>query len=282
MEIRNKTIILTGASGGIGQSIATRLAEEGARLLLLGRNSERLRQLQKQLKIADQHRALALDLASAEAGLTLVAFCREQSLSPDVLINNAGVSDFQLFLNQSPDTIEELLQINLISPLLICRHLLPLLAERPESALINIGSSFGSIGYPGFGSYCASKFGLRGFSEALRRELADGTTRVCCIAPRATRTRINSPSVQAMNQELGNRVDDPERVADEVVRALRSGCKRDRYIGWPEKLFVRLNALLPRLVDSSLRKQLPIIRRFADQRRERVQPTIELDSCTNP
>lgn len=128
--------------------------------------------------------------------------------------------------------------------------------------VVNIGSTFGSIGYPGFAAYCASKFALRGFSEALRRELADTRVKVMYIAPRATRTSMNEQSVVAMNDELKVAMDEPAWVAAAVVAAI--GREREElYLGWPEKLFVRLNSLLPRVVDQALRKQLPIIQRFA-------------------
>ena len=128
--------------------------------------------------------------------------------------------------------------------------------------MINVGSTFGAIGYPGFAAYCASKFALRGFSEALRRELADTNVRVLYFAPRATRTPMNAPSVVAMNDELGVAMDDPEKVAAELLQVIRHE-QEERYLGWPERLFVRLNGLLPRVVDQALRKQLPIIQRFA-------------------
>jgi len=147
--------------------------------------------------------------------------------------------------------------------MLLCRELLPLLQQREEARIINIGSTFGSIGYPGFSGYCATKFGLRGFTEALRRELDGTTTCATYVAPRATRTALNSDAVVAMNDELGTAMDDPALVADEVLRIIGRPARQDTYIGWPEKLFVRINALFPKLVDSSMRKQLPIIRRFA-------------------
>ena len=136
-------------------------------------------------------------------------------------------------------------------------------AAHEGAQIINVGSTFGSIGYPGFSAYCASKFGLRGFTESLRRELADSGLQVSYIAPRATETDLNSDNIVAMNDALGTAMDEPSLVADEVMQIISTPVASDKYLGWPEKLFVRINALLPALVDSSLRKQLPIIRRFA-------------------
>ena len=98
---------------------------------------------------------------------------------------------------------------------------------------------------------------------ALRRELDGSGISVSYVAPRATRTDLNSRAVVEMNTALGTAMDDPALVADAVMSTIRASRRSDKYLGWPEKLFVRVNALFPRLVDNSLRKQLPIIRRFA-------------------
>lgn len=144
----------------------------------------------------------------------------------------------------------------------LTHRLLPLLRQQGRALVVNLGSTFGSIGYPGFTAYCASKFALRGFSEALRRELADTLVKVLYFAPRATQTGMNGAQVVAMNDELNVAMDDPHSVALQLLAAIRRE-EEERYLGWPEKLFVRLNSLLPRLVDQALRKQLPIIQRFA-------------------
>ena len=263
MDIREKTVVLTGATGGIGRAIAKKLAKDGARLLLVARNEQRLIALVKELG-GNSHTAVPADLGQFEGRQRVVAACNKPGGNGvSLLINSAGVNEFRMFEKQSAGTIENLLQINLLSPILLSLELLPLLGRQQEGRIINIGSTFGSIGYPGFSTYCASKFGLRGFTEALRRELADSNTRISYIAPRATRTDLNSDTVVAMNDELGTAMDDPALVADEVMQVIRAQSKTDKYIGWPEKLFVRVNALFPGIVDNSLRKQLPTIRHFA-------------------
>ena len=261
MDIANKTVVLTGASGGIGRAIAESTAAAGARLILVARNSQRLAELLDRLP-GTGHRAIPADLASDEGRRKVIEACRV-STDVAIVINCAGINDFGLFEASSGDAIGRLVGVNLVSPMLLCLDLLPLLRQQQSSRIINIGSTFGSIGYPGFSTYCATKFGLRGFTEALRRELADSTVRVSYIAPRATRTDLNSDNIVAMNNALGTAMDEPALVADEVMRDLRGSAGTDKYMGWPEKLFVRINALFPSLVDNSLRKQLPIIRRFA-------------------
>jgi short-subunit dehydrogenase len=264
MTIQNMTVVLTGATGGIGRAIARQLAADGARLILVARNAARLEDLRDELG-GDPHRVVAADLDTPAGRQCVVEAC---SAGPDLLINGAGINEFELLESQCGASIRTMIDINLVSPMLLTQQLLPLLQQRPRSQVINIGSTFGSIGYPGFSAYCASKFGLRGFTESLRRELAGTNTRVSYVAPRATRTGLNSDAVVEMNDALGTAMDDPELVAAAVLRTIRGPSRSDRYIGWPEKLFVRINALFPGLVDNTLRKQLPIIRRFATSKPE--------------
>jgi len=263
MDIENKTVVLTGASGGIGRAIAKVLDAAGARLVLVGRNVEKLHALQSDLT-GSSHIEVAADLNTSSGRVKLYRACDELGQNGvGVLINCLGINELRLFSEQTEESIARQIQTNLLCPILVCHDLLPLLQEQPEALIVNIGSTFGSIGYPGFSGYCASKFGLRGFTEALRRELCDTTVEVSYVAPRATQTDLNSDSINAMNEALGTNTDDPALVAAEVLSTIRSRSGADCYIGWPEKLFVRINALLPGIVDSSLRKQLPLIRRFA-------------------
>ncbi len=266
MDIRGNNIVLTGATGGIGRAIASKLSNEGARLILVARNEQRLSDLVDELGTTG-HQAVSADLSEDEGRRRVVQICRGVG-TPGIslLINAAGINEFGMFEKQSASSIRDLLEINLLSPILLTQELLPVLQQQEQGRIINIGSTFGSIGYPGFSGYCASKFGLRGFTEALRRELADTNIRVSYVAPRATRTDLNSDNVVAMNDELGTAMDDPSLVAKEVMRVIRGPANTDKYIGWPEKLFVRVNALFPAIVDNSLRKQLPTIRRFASSK----------------
>jgi len=263
MNLKNKTILLTGATGGIGSAIAMRLASEGCRLLLAGRDEERLESLRQSLTPArDTHQTVSADINSFSGRKNIIDCSRK--IHVDVLINAAGILDFQMVEEQSVELIEKTLTTNLLSPLLLCHAIIPLLKLQPEAAIVNIGSTFGSIGHPGFSIYCASKFGLRGFTEALRRELADTTIAVLYLAPRATATPLNSNAVTSLNDALGNKADAPDQVANTLVTLLKHNTHQI-FMGWPEKLFIRLNALFPRLVHKALVKKLPIIKKFARQ-----------------
>lgn len=264
MDVQNKTVVLTGASGGIGQSMAQELAKQGARLILVGRHSAKLETLAQSLD--GEHLSIAVDLSSHDGRHQLFEYCARNG-PINVLINNAGVSAFEMVENQNDSEISDLLSTNLTSPILVTKGLLPLLQMAGDGGVVYVGSTFGSIGYPGFSAYCASKFGLRGYCEALRRELSDSGLQVFYLAPRATNTALNSSRITELNRELDNTVDDPLIVAKALLKQLHTD-KINCYIGWPEKIFARLNALLPVLVDTSLRKQLPVIRRLANSHRD--------------
>lgn len=250
-------VLLTGASGGIGRALVTELAEAGAQLLISGRNAETLEALRRHFPARVS--ALPADLTLAEDRRRLVAAAREADCN--MLINAAGMNRAELFEDSDDAAIARLVTTNLTATLQLTRALLPQLRTAEHGRLVNLGSAFGQIGYPGQAAYCATKFALHGFSQALRREVADTSLRVLYIAPRATRTAMNAPAVEAMNRELGNTMDSPERVARQVRRAIEHGRKETR-LGGPERLFARLNALLPGLVDLALRQQLATIRRF--------------------
>jgi short-subunit dehydrogenase len=262
--INEMSVVLTGATGGIGQAIAYRLAREGADLLLTGRDEHKLEVLAARLKMRFPNVKVlfvACDLTADQGIAQLVNSIQQANFAVNVLINNAGISSFGPFAQQDEETLRNQLDTNLIQPIELTRQLMPLLKLQPDSMVVNVGSTYGSIGYPGYSLYCASKFGLRGFSEALARESADSGLKVLYVAPRATRTDINSPNVNAMNRALGSKTDDPDFVASEIIGAMVRQTSVT-FIGWPEKLFVRINGVLPELVTRVIVKQLAKIKRF--------------------
>lgn len=261
MNIQHKTVVLTGASGGIGAAIAKVLSASGACLLLSGRDETALQQLLAELPGAAEHAYICADITTSEGRQALIKKAR--LLSADVLINNAGVNQLALLDAMSETQICAMVNLNMISPILLCRDFIDLFSDKSEALIINIGSILGSIGQAGLTAYCACKAGLRGFTESLRRELADTAIAVVYIAPRATATALNSERMQALNAALGTATDPADIVAASVLAAIKSPKRSYRYIGWPERLFVKLNYIFPALVDNAVLKQLPIIRRYA-------------------
>ncbi len=256
--------LITGASGGIGRALAQELHGRGASVLLVGRNAQALERAAQALGGRSARVDwCAADLATVAGRARVVEAASLWGGSGiNVLVNNAGCGDFGMLDEVDDAAIERMFAINAIAPMQLTRALLPTLRSQPMSAILNIGSVFGSLGYPGFTAYSATKFALRGFTEALRREMADSKVGVHYFAPRATKTGMNSAAVDRMNAELRVAMDPPAQVAAAACAMLEAG-KASAVCGWPEKLFVRINALLPGVVDGSLRKQLPVIRRHA-------------------
>lgn len=265
MNLSGQRILLTGAGGGIGSQIALALAEKGTELLLVDRDAQRLSSLQQQVEAQGNNvHLISCDLAAAGAPQQLAKQAVACMGGVDVLVNCAGVSIFGSFAEATPEQTETLWRVNVLVPMQLTRALLPQMQARGHGRIVNVGSIFGSIGFAWFATYSASKFALRGFSEALRREL-DGTgVGVTYVAPRFTKTALNDGAVNRMARAVGMNSDEPSVVAQHIVRAIEQD-KKDYYIGWPECLFVRINAFLPRMVDGALRKQNRQMRAFAIQ-----------------
>ncbi|GMM69179.1 SDR family oxidoreductase [Alteromonas sp. MTD1] len=270
IQWQNQVILVTGASGGIGHAIAKALDEKGAHLILTGRNEVKLKQLQQSLKY--QHTIVAADISHCEGREKLIHTCERLPVS--VLINNAGTTHVGQF---SDAPIESVVTTNLLSPMLLTQALLPLLEQRPHAHIVNIGSAFGSIGFAAHSTYCATKFALKGWTEALHREYHNSNIRFHYVAPRATSTAINDERAVALNNALGNHVDTPDVVARALVKALEQN-KARLSIGFAERFFAKLNAILPNIVDNALAKKLPIIKRHTFKKSEQ---NTHIDTVTN-
>jgi len=259
MNIGDMTVLVTGASGGIGSAIARDLAAHGAALLLSARQSAGLDVLCAEIVAAGgRAEALAADITNARDRARLVAAAQRFDGGIDVLVNNAGRNSFGLYEDQGDHDIEQMIVTNSVAPMLLTKALLPQLRAQPRAAIVNVGSILGSLALPGQTAYAASKAALRVFNDGLRRELAGSGIAVVYLAPRATDTGMNGAALRELNTRLGVRMDSPAEVAAQLRTALLRRA-RQRYLGWPEKAFVRINALLPALVDRAVRKNLALI-----------------------
>ncbi len=259
MEIKDKRIVLTGAAGGMGSILAKELVKSGANLAMVDANAEALDSVASAL--SGTH-AIIGDLSSTSGCRSVADQCLEKLGGIDLLINLAGINSFAAFEDESPEKIETMLHVNLLAPMWLSRAFLPLMLENNAGRIVNVGSIFGSIGFAYFSVYSASKFGLRGFSEALRREVADTNIKVTYIAPRAVKTAMNSDALMRMGEATKMNMDAPEDVVNKIIAAINSD-RKDIYFGFPESFFVRLNVLFPRLVDRALAAQNRIARAFA-------------------
>ena len=267
MKIDQITAVITGATGGLGRSFSQHLIKQGATIIMVGRDENALEgfkyELLTQMDVKpNQVHAYVCDLLKNEDRQSLIKYIENFHSPVNTLINNAGDNEFGLLEDLTEQRMEKIMQLNTLIPMSLSRSLILHFSQQEQAQIINIGSTFGSIGYPGYSVYCSSKFALRGFSEALRRELADSTIAVKYLSPRATQTSLNSANVLAMNKELNVAMDSTHDVANQLLNLLR-GRRHELFIGWPEKFFGKLNQIFPSLVGRSIIKQLPVIRRYA-------------------
>jgi short-subunit dehydrogenase len=263
MQLHKARILLTGAAGGIGQQLAQHLADKGAYLALIGRRGPSLAQVRDAVA-AKQRNVIAVtaDISRADGAAHAVDQVVREWGGVDILINNAGLSHFGELATTDATLLEAVVRTNVLGPMLLSRAVLPTMLQQHSGQIVNVGSIFGSIGFAFFAPYSATKYALRGFSEALRRELHGTGVGVTYVAPRATKTPFNTDAVYQMASAVKMNMDEPDAVAQQIVRAIETD-KRDCYLGFPETLFVRLNGLLPRWVDGALRKQNRVMRKFA-------------------
>lgn len=239
MRLEGKKVALTGGAGGLGRLVAQQLREAGADLCVVDRVDT---------LPFDAHylKADLSDVGSIAAAAKTVA-----AGEPDILINLAGVQFFGPFESQPPAHLAMSYMVNLVAPALLTQAVLPGMRARGRGQIVNIGSVFGSIGFAHFVTYSSAKAGLRGFSEGLRRELEGTDIHVTYIAPRAVKTGLSTPDVMRYAELTGMNLDDPAKTATRIVNAIIER-RKDVYIGFPESFFIRVNAVLPRVVDSAL------------------------------
>lgn len=255
MKIADARVVLTGATGGIGGVAAQALLAAGASVMLVGRSATSLQTQAASLAAATSGLTgsdrLATQVADLSDSVSLGALVHSAiDWRANVVVHGAGLPAFGALDTVHSADIEDVMQVNLIAPMLLTRALLAHLGTLSRAQVIFVGSVLGRLGLPGYSVYCASKFGLRGFSEALRRELAEGPVKVQYLGPRSTRTAFNSPAVDAYNRATGTHSDTPEAVAAALLQLIADESS-ERFLGFPEKLAVRINGLAPAALDSA-------------------------------
>jgi len=184
--LRGAVAAITGAASGIGRALAVCLAEEGMALALADCDAQGLEETVRQIYPEAEGRRSSdplvtthvLDVRSEAAVGSYAADVAARHRRVALLINNAGVALHGDFEEISQQEFEWLMGINFWGAVYGVRHFLPLLRREPQAHIVNVSSVFGLMGYPGQTAYCASKFAVRGFTEALRHELADTPVRV--------------------------------------------------------------------------------------------------------
>jgi NAD(P)-dependent dehydrogenase (short-subunit alcohol dehydrogenase family) len=239
-DFRDRVAVVTGAASGIGRALAQALGRRGARLALVDVNEAGLEEVARELRerggrvslhvadVSDRARMAELpgEVAAEHGGVSL-------------LVNNAGVSVAGTLEEQSFDDLDWILGINLWGVIHGCKFFLPLLRREREAHIVNLSSMLGLVGFPGQSSYCASKFAVRGLSEALWVELRDAGIGVTCVHPGGVATQIArdargiAPADRArMVERFAARGLPPERAAERILRGVER--RRMRVVICPE------------------------------------------------
>jgi len=263
MELNGKVALITGAGSGIGRALAQEAASRGLRLMIAGRRQETLDETLALLPAGTDAVAVPADINDdcARAELKTVVAARFGRLN--LLVNNAGVQTFGAFADMDPGQIRAMVETNLLAPMCLTQSMLSLLRAGTPARIVNIGSMFGDIAFPWFAGYSATKFGMRGFSDALRRELLEEGIGVTYAAPRATRTPAQSRS-EHLEKPMKMVVDEPGAVARRILDAVAHDAARV-YPRGMERLFVLLQQVAPGLIDKSLAKQVQAVRAISQK-----------------
>ena len=237
MELDGKRVLITGASRGIGAALADEFAAAGARLALVARGSERLRDLASLLNAS----SYAVDLTDPNQVPGLIGRVEADGGPIDVLVNNAGVETVGEFVQQSWADVESLYRLNLLTPVELCHQVLPGMLDRRSGHLVNMSSLAGVTAFPGMAAYSSSKAGLTHFTAGLRADLRGRSvkTTVVELGPVATDMLDRAKSYRPVDDSFARAYQlkvltelDAEVVAREVVTAVR---RNRRHVRLPRR-----------------------------------------------
>ena len=226
MDLEARTALVTGTSRGIGRALAEALAREPLELLLLGvRDVAGMRPLAAPAGGAREVRPVHIDLSSRAGIDACIAELGDLAGRIDLLVNNAGVFEGGLLERQDLDRVYEMVQVNLLGTIHLTRRLLPGMLERNEGKIVNQASVIGYVHFPGVTTYAATKAGVVGFTQALRRELDETGVSVLELATGGIDTDMLD-EVKALVAEHADTSGwdqyEPEEWAERIVDAIRS------------------------------------------------------------
>lgn len=211
----SKKALITGGTGGIGTALCHRLAKDGYYVIV---NYFRSKEKAEEIAHEINGTAVCFDVADADA----VAEAVKALGHIDLLVNNAGISEIELFTSISRDAADRILGVNLVGTMNCARAVLPSMINRKDGCIINISSMWGQCGASCEVDYSASKAGIIGFTKALAKEVAPSGIRVNCIAPGFIMTEMNSrftsEELEAIREEIPLGIfGEPRHIADSAV-----------------------------------------------------------------
>lgn len=261
-KLSGTTVVITGTTSGIGRETAREFAKAGAKVVIAGRRQERLQELVKEIESqGGQALAMPTDVAEQAQVEKLIETAVEKFGRVDVLVNNAGVAIASRFAEMPMDDFRRLMDVNFWGAVYACRAVIPQMRkQRGGGVILNVSSIFGKRGMPFETAYCASKFALAGFSEALRAELMSEAIDVCTIYPGAVETEIFDAAANNTGLELPGFV--PKFPANQMAKLIVQTARfpQPEVVAAFDAQAINLaNTFVPALVDFALGWSVPFI-----------------------
>ncbi|MCB1180371.1 MAG: SDR family NAD(P)-dependent oxidoreductase [Leptospiraceae bacterium] len=254
-ELKNKLILLTGATGGLGKEMTKSFLKEGARIVISDLNKNTLEELKESLENIGPGKIEGIiesDLSTKEGCESLVNEFYKFKDAPDILVNNAGIAVIGPFVSQPTEKWEKVLDINLYAPMRITHKFLDAMIQKKSGHIVNISSVAGLISVPGMNSYSVSKFGIKTFGEALQGEVNQFGIKVTNCYPFFTRTPILDSEQIGVKNEMkvpDFLLSEPDDVIHELVNGIKSN-KLHVYPGNISKMVEFSNRLLPGIISA--------------------------------
>jgi short-subunit dehydrogenase len=238
-SLANKTVLITGAGGGFGRQLVRQFSAAGSKLILTDVTDHALQDIVDNAG-DDLVASVAADLATKEGCDTVAQLCAARDVVPDILVNNAGIALAGRLDMVPREHWEKLVQINLLAPMRLCNLFVPGMIERGSGHVLNVSSIAGWAGAKGMSTYCASKFGLRGFGESMAADLEGTGVHVTNVYPSFSKTPIlDSPryGYEERRAVPAFLLSDPSDVVAEMVE----GVRRNRLHVFPDKYARRIH-----------------------------------------
>ena len=200
MDFKNKVVLITGASSGIGKQTAIEFAKLGSNIILVARRKNKLEQVENELKQFNVNTLVcACDVSKKDQVEKMSKIVLEKFNSIDILVNNAGFAIYGSVYDLSVNDIESQMETNYFGMVYCTKNFLPLMLEKKSGHIVNVASVAASFGLPGIASYCASKFAMLGFSEGLKHELNGTGVGITVVSPIMVKTDFfDHPSFEKM------------------------------------------------------------------------------------
>ncbi|WP_186578289.1 SDR family NAD(P)-dependent oxidoreductase [Aquibacillus kalidii] len=257
-KLRNKNIIITGASSGIGEEIALQVAEQGGNPILVARSVDKLKRMKMELESTYSVKCsfYQADLTDLSEWRRTLHQIMEDIAQVDALINNAGFGIFNKVGETNWEDIERMFQLNVYALIMGTHEILPYFINRREGHIINIGSQAGKIATPKSSVYSATKHAVIGFSNALRLEVEDQGVFVTTVNLGPVRTNFFDMADPSGNYQkaIGRYMLDPEKVARNITKALFTNKREINMPGWME-MGSKFYNLFPKLTERMLKSQ---------------------------